>query len=140
MTVQEVERLLMLIDGTKGLMARLIYGCGLRLMECLRLRVKDIDFNMNQVIVRSGKGNKDRVTILPESLKPQLEEQLKKVKLIHEMDLKNGFGEVELPFALARKYKNAAKEWHWQYVFPSDKISKDPRSEIADDTIFMIPF
>ncbi|MBN1850052.1 MAG: integron integrase [Deltaproteobacteria bacterium] len=128
LTPNEIERLLILIDGNKGLMARLIYGCGLRLMECLRLRVKDIDFNMNQVIVRSGKGNKDRVTMLPETLKPLLEEQLKRVKLIHEMDLKNGLGEVELPFALARKYKNAAKEWHWQYVFPSEKLSRDPRT------------
>jgi len=128
MTTQEVERILGLIDGTKGLIARLLYGCGLRLMECMRLRVKDLDFNMNQVIVRSGKGDKDRVTMLPESLKPFLKEQLKKSKILHEKDLKDGLGEVELPFALTRKYRNAAKEWHWQYVFPSEKLSRHPRT------------
>ncbi|MEW6618486.1 MAG: integron integrase [bacterium] len=108
---------------------KLIYGCGLRLMECIRLRVKDIDFARNQVIVRDGKGMKDRVTMLPESLKPLLSEHLKRVKALHEQDLKNGVGEVHLPFALERKYPNAGKEWGWQYVFPSKKISKDPRSD-----------
>jgi integron integrase len=125
---EEVEMVLGFIDGTKALMAKLLYGCGLRLMECLRLRVKDIDFHMDQVIVRSGKGDKDRVTMLPEALKPLLKEHLRKTKVIHENDLKANLGEVELPFALARKYKNAAKEWHWQYVFPSYKLSRDPRT------------
>ena len=125
---KEVEQVLANITGRKGLMVKLLYGCGLRLIECLRLRVKDIDFDMNQVIVRDGKGEKDRVTMLPESIKPRLKEHLKKVKIIHQQDLKNNLGEVELPFALDRKYKNAAKEWHWQYVFPSDKLSIDPRT------------
>jgi integron integrase len=125
---KEVEQVLANITGRKGLMAKLLYGCGLRIVECLRLRVKDIDFDMNQVVVRDGKGEKDRVTMLPESIKPRLKEHLKKVKIIHQQDLKINLGEVELPFALARKYKNAAKEWHWQYVFPSDKLSIDPRT------------
>lgn len=128
MTKEEVEKVLGFIYGTKALMAKLLYGCGLRLMECLRLRVKDIDFDMNQVIVRDGKGHKDRVTMLPEALKPLLKDHLEKVKVIHKNDLKANLGEVQLPFALAKKYKNAAREWYWQYVFPSDKISRDPRT------------
>ena len=125
---EEVEKVFDHLEGTLGLMAEMLYGCGLRLMECLRLRVKDIDFNMSQVTIRSGKGDKDRVTMLPESIKPLLKEHLKKVKRLHEHDLKNNLGEVELPFALAKKYKNAAKEWHWQYVFPAGRISTDPRT------------
>ena len=128
MSKEEVEKVLGFINGTKGLMAKLLYGCGLRLMECLRLRVKDIDFDMNQVIVRSGKGDKDRVTMLPESLKPLLKDHLKKVKMIHKKDLEANLGEVQMPFALAKKYKNAGREWYWQYVFPSDKLSRDPRT------------
>lgn len=129
MTRGEVNRILAAISGTYGLMAKLIYGCGLRLMECVRLRVKDIDFERNQVIVRDGKGMKDRVTMLPERLKPLLSEHLRRVKALHEQDLKNGLGEVYLPFALERKYPNAAMEWGWQYVFPSKRISKDPRGD-----------
>lgn len=128
LTQEEAGRILNVISGIQDLMAKLIYGCGLRLMECVRLRVKDIDFQRNQVIVRDGKGIKDRYTILPEQLKPLLRANLKRVKIIHEQDIKNGFGEVYLPYALSRKYPNAAKEWKWQYVFPSGKISKDPRS------------
>jgi len=128
MTKEEVERILGFTAGTKAIMAKLLYGGGLRLMECLRLRIKDIDFDMNQVIVRSGKGDKDRVTMLPEALKPLLKDHLKKVKTMHERDLKMNLGEVYLPFALARKYPNAAKEWGWQYVFPSDRISSNPRN------------
>jgi len=128
LTKNEADLVLTVMSGTNALMAKLLYGCGLRLMECLRLRVKDIEFEGNQVMVRDGKGQKDRVTMLPTQLKPQLIEHLKKVRIIHEQDLKHGFGEVYLPYALSRKYPNAAKEWCWQYVFPSKKISKDPRS------------
>jgi len=128
LSITEVEKVFEFLQGTAELMAKLLYGCGLRLMECHRLRVKDIDFDRNQVIVRSGKGDKDRITMLPEAIKPLLINHLKKVKKLHEQDLKNNLGEVELPFALARKYKNAAKELHWQYVFPSDRISTDPRT------------
>jgi integron integrase len=128
LTKAEVSRLLHVMHGIQGLMAKLTYGCGLRVMECVRLRVKDIEFEQNQVIVRDGKGQIDRITMLPENLAPLLQPHLKRVKLIHEQDLKKGLGEVYLPFALARKYPSAAKEWIWQYVFPSEKISKDPRS------------
>ena len=116
---EETDRLLKLVSGIHGLIARVLYGTGLRLMECLRLRVKDIDFERSQIIVRDGKGRKDRCTMLPERLKPPLRSQLDAVKILHEQDLKEGLGEVYLPFALARKYPNAAKEWKWQYVFPS---------------------
>lgn len=128
LTKNEADLVLTVMSGTNSLMAKLLYGCGLRLMECLRLRVKDIEFEGNQVTVRDGKGHKDRVTMLPIQLKPQLIKHLRKVRIIHEQDLKRGFGEVYLPCALSRKYPNAAKEWYWQYVFPSKKISKDPRS------------
>ena len=125
--------ILLRIDGGKGsfkwLMASLLYGSGLRLMECVRLRIKDIDFEMNQITVRSGKGNKDRITMLPEKLKESLQQHLNKVKALHEDDLKNGYGSVYLLFALEKKYKNASREWAWQYVFPASKLSKDPRSE-----------
>lgn len=128
LTRDETDRVLTAMSGTNALMAKLLYGCGLRLMECLRLRVKDVEFDSNQVTVRDGKGHKDRVTMLPRQLKPRLIEHLKRVRIIHEEDLKRGFGEVYLPYALSRKYPNAAREWYWQYVFPSKKISKDPRS------------
>ena len=128
LTKDEANLVLTVMSGTHALMAKLLYGCGLRLMECLRLRVKDIEFDSNQIIVRDGKGQKDRVTMLPEQLKTQLIEHLKRVRVLHEKDLKCGFGEVYLPYALSRKYPNAAKEWYWQYVFPSKKISRDPRS------------
>jgi integron integrase len=127
-TPDETDRVLDLMHGIHGIMAKLIYGAGLRLMECLRLRIKDVDFERDQLIVRDGKGNKDRSTMLPELLKPLLRDHLKKVKAIHERDLSRNLGEVYLPYALARKYPNAVKEWKWQYVFPSDSISKDPRS------------
>ena len=128
LTKAEVSRILHVMPGIQGLMAKLTYGCGLRVMECVRIRVKDLDFEQNQVIVRDGKGQIDRITMLPEHLKPLLQSHLKRVKIIHEQDLKKGLGEVYLPFALARKYPAAAKEWIWQYVFPSERISKDPRS------------
>jgi integron integrase len=104
---------------------------GLRLMECLRLRVKDVDFEYNQVVVRNGKGQKDRITMLPVSSKEPLKKQLAKVKAIHEEDLKAGFGKVYLPYALHRKYPNADREWGWQYVFPATKLSREPRSGIV---------
>jgi integron integrase len=129
LTKDEANLVLTVMSGTNALMAKLLYGCGLRLMECLRLRVKDVEFERNQVTVRDGKGHKDRITMLPKQLKIQLIEHLEKVKIIHEKDLKRGFGEVYLPYALSKKYPNAAKEWYWQYIFPSKRISKDPRSE-----------
>ncbi|MCP4262617.1 MAG: integron integrase [Planctomycetes bacterium] len=128
MARKEVNKVLSSMSGINQLMAKLLYGCGLRLMECVRLRVKDIDFEQNHIIVRDGKGMKDRSTMLPEQLKPLLQEHLESVRITHKQDLKNRLGEVYLPIALGRKYANAAKEWGWQYVFPSEKISKDPRS------------
>jgi integron integrase len=124
----ETRKLLANLDGTYWIMAHLLYGAGLRLMECLRLRVKDVDFDMNQITVRDGKGKKDRVTMLPETVKLHLQQHLEKVKIIHKQDLSEGYGEVHLPYALERKYPRANKDWGWQYVFPSRKRSLDPRS------------
>lgn len=130
LTRDEVRSTLLHLEGTKWLIASLLYGAGLRLMECLRLRIKDIDFGYNQIIVRDGKGAKDRITILPSSLKQSLQRHLLRAKALHEQDLNDGFGQVYLPFALSRKYSNADREWGWQYVFPSAKRSLDPRSGI----------
>jgi len=127
---QEVESILLRLEGTKWLMASLLYGSGLRLMECLRLRVKDVDFEYKQIVVRDGKGQKDRITMLSVSSKESLKKHLAKVKAIHEADLKAGFGKVYLPYALHRKYPNADREWGWQYVFPATKLSREPRSWI----------
>ena len=127
-TRDEVRRVLTALTGTQSLIACMLYGSGLRLMECLRLRVKDLDFTYGQVTIREGKGEKDRLTMLPESLRRPLERHLKKVKLLHEEDLEGGYGEVHLPYALARKYPQAPKEWGWQYVFPASNRSIDPRS------------
>jgi integron integrase len=124
----EVQSVLSHLTGTNRLMASLLYGAGLRLMDCLRMRVKDIDFVANQLTIREGKGAKDRVTMLPQSLKEDLQRHLAKTKLVHEEDVRDGFGEVYLPYALERKYTGAAREWRWQYVFPSVKRSVDPRS------------
>jgi integron integrase len=124
----EVERLLAGMTGTFQLMAKLLYGTGMRLMECVRLRVKDVDFELNQLVVRDGKGFKDRVTVLPESVKPLLKAHLERVKLLHEQELKEGRGTVHLPYALERKYPSANREWCWQYVFPAAGLSRDPRS------------
>jgi len=107
-----------------------MYGSGLRSMECLRLRVKDIDFSYNQICVRAGKGGKDRVTPLPATLKEPLRRQLITVKLLHQQDLHQGFGEVEFPFALSHKLPNAERHWAWQYLFPASKRSIDPRSRL----------
>ena len=106
-----------------------MYGCGLRLMECVRLRIFDVDFAYNQIFIRNAKGNKDRVVPLPRSLVNALQKQIEAVKKIHKEDLENGFGEVYLPYALERKYPNAAKEFGWQYLFPATKVSVDPRSQ-----------
>lgn len=131
LTVDEVKRLFEQMTGTNRLIAELLYGAGLRLMELARLRVKDIDFNANTLYVRSGKGDKDRSTMLPAAVKERLSEHMKKVKTLHEKDLAVGYGAVYLPDALDRKYPNAAKEWGWQYVFPSATLSVDPRSGIV---------
>lgn len=116
------------IDGMKWLMASLLYGSGLRLMECVRLRIKDIDYKFKQITVRDGKGKKDRVTLLPDSLIEPLKEAIDHATNIHRFDLSEGFGEVYLPHALARKYKNAPIETGWQYIFPASKRATDPRS------------
>ena len=128
MSKEEVQRVLAAMTGTPQLMARLLYGTGMRLMECLRLRVKDVDFANNYIIIRDGKGDKDRITMLPATLKASLQEHLKRVGILHEKDLADGYGEVYLPEALARKYPKAAREWSWQWLFPSARISIDPRS------------
>jgi integron integrase len=128
LTRDEVARLLNNLSGVKELMAGLLYGSGLRLMECLRLRVKDIDFERRQIIVRDGKGQKDRITVLPGKYEQLLKEHLEAAKERHLRDLADGFGEVYLWPSLARKYPNAAREWGWQYVFPSERLSADPRS------------
>ncbi len=127
-TRSEVKAILQQMEGTKWIMANLLYGSGLRLMECIRLRVKDLDFGFHQLVVRDGKGNKDRITMLPESVVKPLNDHLIRVKTLHDTDLKEGFGSVYLPGALDRKYPGAPKLWAWQYVFPSSKRSLDPRS------------
>jgi integron integrase len=129
LTREEVRRVLSHLHGTRRLMAGLLYGSGLRLMECVRLRVKDIDFAYAHVVVRDGKGRKDRITMLPVNLAAPLQRHLERVKVQHEEDLEAGFGSVYLPYALERKYANAAKEWCWQYVFPSVRLSVDPRGK-----------
>ena len=122
-TPAEAKAIIAELDGATRLIVSLLYGCGMRLTEVLRLRVKDIDFEIRQITVRDGKGFKDRCTILPESMIEELKTHLKKVRFQHDEDLKRGFGAVWLPFALNRKYPNADKEFAWQYVFPSTKIS-----------------
>jgi len=128
LTRQEVKAILSLLTGTDWIMATLLYGAGLRLMECMRLRVKDVDFASNQIVVRSGKGNKDRVTMLPGSVKEPLRRHLEAVRTQYRRDLENGYGGVSLPYALERKYPNAAKEWGWQWVFPASKLYIDRQS------------
>lgn len=124
----EVEQVLNRMSGTPKLMASLLYGSGLRLMECVRLRVKDIDFAYAQITVRDAKGGKDRRTMLPLDLTKPLQAHLAKAKAQHDQDLEDGFGSVFLPFALERKYPNGAREWPWQYVFASSRLAVDPRS------------
>ncbi|MBN1506660.1 MAG: integron integrase [Sedimentisphaerales bacterium] len=128
MTREEVKAVLANLAGDKWLMASLMYGAGLRLMEGLRLRVQDIDFSRNEILVRDGKGAKDRITMLPESLKAPLQDHLKQVKVIHEQDLAEGWGRVLMPDALDRKYPNAPADWRWQWVFPQESRWKNARS------------
>lgn len=128
LTRDEVRAVLDELDGEAWLMASILYGSGLRLMECLRLRVQDVDFARGEITVRSGKGNKDRVTMLPESLHPALSDQLRKAKVIHDRDLADGWGAVELPEALDRKYPNAPTEWRWQWVFPQQNRWTNPQT------------
>lgn len=124
---EEAQRLLAQLDGRAWLLASLLYGTGMRLMECLRLRVKDVDFARNEVTVRNGKGGKDRRTVLPRSLAEALKREVERARLLHQGDLLAGHGSVWLPFALARKYPNAARELAWQYAFPAPQRSFDPR-------------
>jgi integron integrase len=125
---EEVRELVGLLDGTYKLMSQMLYGTGLRLLELLRLRVKDVDFTRGQITVREGKGGGSRVTMLPESIREALKKHLERVRVLHEQDLAEGFGWVPLPGQLAKKYVNAGKEWPWQWVFPSAHRSKDPLS------------
>ena len=118
------------LQGKPKLMVQLMYGTGMRISELIRLRIKDIDFGMSQIIIMDGKGGKDRITLLPEKLIPQLKNQITLVSALHKQDLQDGFGEVYLPNALSRKFVNAPKELKWQYLFPANNISTDPRSKI----------
>jgi integron integrase len=127
-THEEVKLVLAQLTHTNWLMASLLYGSGLRLMECLRLRIKDLDFDYQQILVRDGKGGKDRRTIMPSTLVGALKQHRDRVKALHDRDLRNGLGSVFLPYALDRKYPNASRDWRWQYLFPSANISRDPRS------------
>lgn len=131
LTREEVRKLFTQLAGVHDLVARLMYGTGLRLMEVLRLRVADIDFQYGQIVVRSGKGAKDRITVLPQVLHPLLQIHLERARALHELDLVEGFGAVYLPYALSRKYPKAEREWIWQYVFPSGVRSVDPLSNVV---------
>jgi integron integrase len=137
LTKDEVHKVFAHLHGMPRLMAGLLYGSGLRLMECVRLRVKDVDFGYVRITVRDGKGAKDRVTMLPVNVAESLERHLRKVKAQHEEDLEAGYGSVYLPYALERKYPNASREWVWQFVFPSSRISRDPRSESKEGQFVM---
>ncbi len=128
MTRDEVKAVLGRLDGDKWLMASLMYGSGLRLMECLRLRVQDIDFARNEILVRDGKGGKDRATMLPKSVSGPLQEHLRQVKVTHRNDLADGWGRVQMPMALDHKYPNAPADWRWQWVFPQEKRWKNGRT------------
>lgn len=127
-TRSEVQTLLARLDGTHHLIASLLYGSGMRLMEVIRLRVKDIDFERSELTIREGKGAKDRVTMLPKSLQNVLLARLRKVRALHNSDLRTGLGTVLLPFALSKKYPGTARDWGWQFVFPSRQLSRDPRT------------
>ncbi len=131
LTRGEAERLLAELQGVRWLIASLLYGAGLRVMECLRLRVKDVDLGYRQMLVRDGKGEKDRVTMMPEKLAAPLAAHVARVKSLHARDLEAGFGEMSLPYALARKYPRAGWEWVWQYVFPANHRSADPEDGVV---------
>ena len=126
LTKTEVKQVFRNLTGVKRIIVRIMYDSGLRLMECLRLRIKDIDLLSNQIIIRDGKGNKDRITMLSEVVNAPLKEHLRRVWKIHQLDLKDGFGRVYLPYALSGKYPNASREWNWQYVFPASKRFRNP--------------
>jgi integron integrase len=127
---QEASAVLEQLEDRHYIMAALLYGAGLRVMECVRLRIKDVDFSLKQLVVRNGKGNKDRVTPLPEKIIPLLQQAIEHAQRLHVYDLSEGYGEVYLPYALSRKYPNAATELAWQYVFPARQRAVDPRSEL----------
>jgi integron integrase len=131
LTREETQAVLVRLDGSVGLIAGLLYGGGLRLMECLRLRVKDVDFARKEIVVREGKGFKDRVTMLPDVLVAPLKQHLERVRALHREDLSKGYGAVYMPYALDKKYPNAGKEWGWQYVFPARSLSVDPHSNVV---------
>lgn len=128
LTRDEVWQIIDKLSDLHHLMATLLYGTGMRLMECIRLRVKDVDFGQQLILIRDAKGDKDRITMLPESMKEALHKQLAWAKTLHDHDLAQGYGTVYLPDALERKYPNANKEWGWQYLFPADQYSVDPRT------------
>jgi integron integrase len=129
LTEEEVRSVLQRLEGSEGLVAGLLYGSGLRLMEALRLRVHDLDFNRQELTVRNGKGGSDRRTMLPKRISKKLRNHLEEVRSIHKRDLMDGWGQVRLPYALARKYRNAATEWGWQWVFPQHRRWQNPTSE-----------
>lgn len=139
LTKQEVRAILDLMTGTPRLVANLLYGAGLRLLECLTLRVKDVDFGRNEIVVRDGKGQKDRVTVLPESAKEPLMQHLRRVQKLHEQDVKHGAGRVALPDAICRKYSNADREWGWQYVSPPLHSTLTETMELSADITFTNP-
>lgn len=130
LTKEEVRRVLALVAPDYQVVCRVLYGTGMRLLECLRLRIKDVDFGRREVVIHDGKGSKDRVTVLPESVAADLTRHLERVRAVHERDLAAGFGRVSLPHALARKFQQADREWCWQYVFPAGSVAKDPVSGI----------
>jgi len=130
LTHEEVLHVINHLSGAHKLMAQLLYGSGLRLMECIRLRIKDIDFEYKTITVRDGKGEKDRVTPLPDTITADLKRQMERARILHEQDLAEGYGEVYLPDALQRKYPNAARDLLWQYIFPAARRALDPRSGV----------
>ena len=145
LTKDEVKKVIDHITGVPRLMAILLYGAGLRLMECCRLRVKDIDFSRNEIVVRSGKGNKDRYTMLPSAVRDSLVQHLRDVRAQHEADLKRGLGRVSLPDALDRKYSSAGKEWGWQWVFPAtshftDRVTGEQRRHHLHESVLQRAF
>jgi integrase len=131
LTREEVSGVISVMEGVPQLIVKLLYGSGLRILEAVRLRVKDVDFAMKQVTVRSGKGEKDRFTTLSASLIPLLQNHLRRVKEFHEKDLAEGHGAVYLPYALERKYPGAARDWNWQYFFPARDVSTDPLTGVV---------
>lgn len=145
LTREEVKKVLSPLQGLDHLFLTLWYGTGMRLMEGLRLRVKDIEFTGNQITIRDGKGATDRMTMLPAALKPSLQRHLEEVRTLHRADLEAGYGQVYLPYALNRKYTAGLREWGWQYVFPATVLSVDPRSGVRrrhhlDERVFQKAF